>query len=118
MWQSTTFLITFRVKIVKFQNKIASHLLAKMSLFGNSRGIAIWDMRTMTSRQVWRMKEGRVIEEKEKVGRGDYEQKSTGALTSVAQLVGHHHTKQKVASSIPSQDTCLGLGFDSQLGCV
>ena len=38
------------------------------------------------------------------------------ALTSVAQPVGHHLTKQKVTSSIPSQDTCLGYGPGAQLG--
>ena len=33
----------------------------------------------------------------------------TFALTSVAQLVGHHPTKQKVPGSIPSQGTHLRL---------
>ena len=32
------------------------------------------------------------------------------ALTGVAQLVEHHPTKQKVASSIPGQGTCHGYG--------
>ena len=36
------------------------------------------------------------------------------ALTSVAQLVGHHAAKQKVTSSIPSQGTCLDCGFGLQ----
>ena len=33
-----------------------------------------------------------------------------GALTSVVQLVGHHPTERKVASSIASQGTRLGCG--------
>ena len=40
------------------------------------------------------------------------------ALTGVAQLVGHHPTKQKVAGFIPSQGTCLDCGFGPQLGHV
>ena len=33
-------------------------------------------------------------------------------LTGMAQLVGHCATKQKVASTISSQGTCLGGWFD------
>ena len=40
------------------------------------------------------------------------------SLASVAQLVGCHPTNRKVASSILSQDTCLGCGFGSWLGWV
>lgn len=64
VWESMTFLITFRVKMIKFQNKIASYLPAKVSSFGNSRGNVIWDMQTMTNRQVWRTKEGKVTEKR------------------------------------------------------
>ena len=38
------------------------------------------------------------------------------ALTGVAQWVGHRPAKQKVASSILSQGTCLGCGFCPQVG--
>ena len=38
------------------------------------------------------------------------------SLTSVARLVGLHPTKQRITSSISSQDTCLGCRFSSQLG--
>ena len=38
------------------------------------------------------------------------------ALTAVAQLVGHHPTKQKVTDSIPGQGTCLGCGFSASQG--
>ena len=37
---------------------------------------------------------------------------------SVAQWVGHRPATQKVTSSIPSQDTCLGCGFSPHLGNV
>ena len=37
------------------------------------------------------------------------------ALTSVAQLVGCHSARHKVAGSIPSQGTCLGWGSGPQL---
>ena len=37
------------------------------------------------------------------------------ALTSVAQLVEHCPTKQKVTGSIPSQGTSLGCRMDPQL---
>ena len=37
------------------------------------------------------------------------------ALASVAQLVGHHPTNQKVTGLIPSQDTCLGYEFSPWL---
>ena len=37
--------------------------------------------------------------------------KNEGALTSVAQLVGHHPEKQKVTGLIPGQGTCLDCGF-------
>ena len=40
------------------------------------------------------------------------------ALISVAQLIGHHLTKQKVAGSIPGQGTCLGCEFSPQSGCI
>ena len=33
-------------------------------------------------------------------------------LNSVAQLGGHHSTKQKVTNSLPGQGTCLGAGLD------
>ena len=36
--------------------------------------------------------------------------KLTRALASMAQLVGHHPTGQKVIGSIPGQGTCLGCG--------
>ena len=36
----------------------------------------------------------------------------------MAQLVGHRSAKQKVAGSIPSQDTCLGCRVSPQLGCI
>ena len=42
--------------------------------------------------------------------------KNEGALTSVAQLVGHHPEKQGVMGLIPSQGTCLGCGPGPQLG--
>ena len=32
----------------------------------------------------------------------------SAALTGVAQLVGHHSSKQRVAGSIPRQGTCRG----------
>ena len=41
----------------------------------------------------------------------------TLTLTSVAQLVGRHPTKRKVAGSIPGQGTCLGCRFSLQSGC-
>ena len=37
--------------------------------------------------------------------------KKKPTLTGVAQWVGPHLAKQKVTSLIPSQSTCLGLGF-------
>ena len=37
-------------------------------------------------------------------------------MTGVAQLVGHDLAKQKVASSVSGQGTCLGCGFGPQLG--
>ena len=40
------------------------------------------------------------------------------ALAGVAQLVGYHPAKRKVASSIPSQGTCLGCKFGPWLGHV
>ena len=40
------------------------------------------------------------------------------AMTGVAQLVGHHPSKGKVASSVPSQGTCLCGGFGPQSGHV
>ena len=40
------------------------------------------------------------------------------ALASVAQLVGHHPTKRKVAGSIPGQVTGLDCGFGPHLGHV
>ena len=40
------------------------------------------------------------------------------ALTGVAQLVEHHPTKQKVASSIPGQGTCLECGFGLWTRCI
>ena len=44
--------------------------------------------------------------------------KANVALGSVAQLVGHHPTNQKVTGSIPSQGTCLSCAFGAWLGCV
>ena len=38
------------------------------------------------------------------------------ALTCMAQWAGHPHAKQKGASSIPSQDTCVGCGFNPLYG--
>ena len=38
------------------------------------------------------------------------------ALTSVAQLVGNHPTKRKVAGLIPGQGTCLRCRFGSPIG--
>ena len=40
------------------------------------------------------------------------------ALTGVAQLVGHHLRKQKAASLIPGQGTCLGCGFSPWVGSI
>ena len=40
------------------------------------------------------------------------------ALTSVAQLVGHHPAKGKFTGSIPGQGTWLGCGFCPFLGHV
>ena len=40
------------------------------------------------------------------------------ALTGVAQLVGHHSAKQRVAGSILDQGTCLGCRFGPRLGSV
>ena len=43
---------------------------------------------------------------------GVYQHQFLGfALISVAQLVGHHPTKQEVASSISGQGSCLSCGF-------
>ena len=44
------------------------------------------------------------------------EQGGSLTLTSVAQLVGHCPTKQKVTWSIPGQGTRLGCGLSPQLG--
>lgn len=38
------------------------------------------------------------------------------ALINVAQLVGHRSAKQKVSGSNPSEGTCLGCGFNPQVG--
>ena len=38
--------------------------------------------------------------------------KKIPALTDVAQLVGHHPTKQKVASLTSSQGTCMDCQFN------
>ena len=40
------------------------------------------------------------------------------ALASVAELVGHHYPKQKVAGLIPGQGLCLGCGPDPHLAQV
>ena len=40
------------------------------------------------------------------------------ALTSVAQLVGHHPAQRKVISLIPGPGTSLCCGFGPQLGRV
>ena len=40
------------------------------------------------------------------------------ALTSEAQLVGRHSAKQKVAGSIPGQNTCIGCRFSRWLRCT
>ena len=44
--------------------------------------------------------------------------KPHGALTSVAQLVGHCPTTQRVTGLIPEQGTCLGCGPSPQSGCT
>ena len=41
---------------------------------------------------------------------------SISALTGVAEWIGHCSANQKVASSTPSQGTCLGCRPGSQLG--
>ena len=40
------------------------------------------------------------------------------ALTSMVQWIGRHSSKQKVASSIPGQGTCLGCWFSPWAGHV
>lgn len=40
------------------------------------------------------------------------------SLAGVAQLVGYHSTKRKVAGSVSSQGTPLGCRFNLQLGCM
>ena len=40
------------------------------------------------------------------------------ALTSIDQLVEHHPARQRVASVIPSQGTCLGCRASPWLGCM
>ena len=44
--------------------------------------------------------------------------KMCSALTGVAQLVGCHPTRRKVASSIPGQGTCHVFAVQSQVGYV
>ena len=51
------------------------------------------------------------------LGPRPYTQKHV-TLTGVVQLVGHCPAKQKVTSSIPGQDTCLGCRFGPQSGCI
>ena len=64
--------VTFTLKVylylspemsnVNLKNKITSYFTSKMSLFRNSRGIAIRVKQTMVKhRQVWRTKEGRIL---------------------------------------------------------
>ena len=43
---------------------------------------------------------------------------ATVALASVAQLVGHHPAKQKVAGLIPGRGTGLGFGFSYWSGSI
>ena len=43
-------------------------------------------------------------------------ERKQGALAGVAQWIEHQTVKQRVASSIPSQDTCLGFGPGPQWG--
>ena len=40
-----------------------------------------------------------------------FSKSTTFALTGASQLVGHCPAKQKVAGSIPNQETCLDCGF-------
>lgn len=50
-------------RIVNLKNKVASYFINKMSLFGNSRATAVWDMQTvMNYRQVWRTKRVLLLE--------------------------------------------------------
>ena len=42
--------------------------------------------------------------------------KVSWTVTGVAQLVGRHPAKQKVAGSVPSQGTGLDCGFGPQVG--